>query len=513
MKSNHTFSMDTIPLATVATAYVVETSWGGRVILLEPHTELTPEDIATVQAQYSRSNKPITQRIIGLLEEARNAQQSTGGDAKITKLESAKSRIVGLSEKGYGHKSIGDLGHIVLCYENVSMLAAKAIQDSQLYAGQEASTRYITFDKQPFLFHLPGKGIINSQDSDDKIAQLLEQMRAFYLQSLPRVREKLLSDYPFEEQVGLQGNTDEEKRQNYTRAINARSFDITRGLLPAGCSTNLAWYTSMSHCADHLGWLRCHVLEEVQELAQATQFILSSAYPLSFEGRTVYEEREHYKTRFYEDRYYLETLPEQSQMRWRIDNEMLQGWRKPILKRPKGQELHYTIGECGDVFYSGLLCFGSFRDQQRHRAVVQRHGLLTFNYGFHSWYLQEMPEDLRDEAILFLQQIEEAVNDFGLDKFNKQYVIPMGYQICVQMNGPLGKMYYIVDLRAQTTVHPTLHANMFKFGTWLNDQVANALELVDGESVPNYMNSNVGAFSLKRGTQTIKVAGEDISEQ
>lgn len=35
---------------------------------------------------------------------------------------------------GYGHKSIGDCGTTTIFVENVSMLAAKAIQDTQLYA-------------------------------------------------------------------------------------------------------------------------------------------------------------------------------------------------------------------------------------------------------------------------------------------------------------------------------------------------------------------------------------------
>jgi len=52
---------------------------------------------------------------------------------------------------GYGHKSIGDCGSITLFIEGVSMLGAKAIQDTKLYNGQEASTRYIDFSKQPIL--------------------------------------------------------------------------------------------------------------------------------------------------------------------------------------------------------------------------------------------------------------------------------------------------------------------------------------------------------------------------
>ena len=52
---------------------------------------------------------------------------------------------------GYGHKSIGDCGSITIFIEGCSMLAAKAIQDTKLYNGQEASTRYIDFSQQAMI--------------------------------------------------------------------------------------------------------------------------------------------------------------------------------------------------------------------------------------------------------------------------------------------------------------------------------------------------------------------------
>src|SRR6185369_629195 len=52
---------------------------------------------------------------------------------------------------GYGHASIGDCGYTTLFIEDVSILACKAIQDNPLYSGQESSTRYIDFSKQPLV--------------------------------------------------------------------------------------------------------------------------------------------------------------------------------------------------------------------------------------------------------------------------------------------------------------------------------------------------------------------------
>src|ERR1700684_2785351 len=47
----------------------------------------------------------------------------------------------------YGHQSIADLGHAVLCFEGVSELAAAEIEDETLWDGQAKSSRYQDFSK------------------------------------------------------------------------------------------------------------------------------------------------------------------------------------------------------------------------------------------------------------------------------------------------------------------------------------------------------------------------------
>src|SRR5579864_2314687 len=51
----------------------------------------------------------------------------------------------------YGHASIADLGHVVLCFEGVSELAATEIEDEQLWDGQARSSRYQDFSKSGFI--------------------------------------------------------------------------------------------------------------------------------------------------------------------------------------------------------------------------------------------------------------------------------------------------------------------------------------------------------------------------
>src|ERR1700739_2214806 len=51
----------------------------------------------------------------------------------------------------YGHASIADLGHVVMCFEGVSELAATEIEDEQLWDGQARSSRYQDFSKSGFI--------------------------------------------------------------------------------------------------------------------------------------------------------------------------------------------------------------------------------------------------------------------------------------------------------------------------------------------------------------------------
>ncbi len=494
--------------------YTIEASFKGLVILFVLRAPLTPEDIATLQAMYSRSNKPIVKKFLDLLRDEE-------------KLEATKGRIVGDTHKNYGHKSIGDLGHLLICYEGVSMLAAKAIQDSQLYAGQEASTRYISFDKQPFLVAQDGKVYRSSDKPHEALSNITERWRRFYLRALPVIQEHLFAEYPWEEQEAahLETHGDEkleaqkqEARSNYERAIKARAFDIIRGFLPAGCTTNLAWWTSISHASDHLGWLQCHPLVEVQQLAMATQLLLENTYPVSFANRKVHLDRVQYRKSFMHDKYYLlpsdvahaVPLATEGVFTEQLNHSQVYTWINEIMTRPQGQELPYQIGECGTVRYDANLDFASFRDQQRHRAVVQRQGLLTSVIGFHEWYLDNLPNSIKQEAIGLLTDTVHHIDRADITPFERQYLLPMGMKIPTRIVGHLGKVVYMVELRAQTSVHPTYHANAYYFAKKLGSCLAQILGV---ESVPLYINPNVGEFSWKRGTQTIFVGGKDISAE
>ncbi|MGA2196287.1 MAG: FAD-dependent thymidylate synthase, partial [Bryobacteraceae bacterium] len=51
----------------------------------------------------------------------------------------------------YGHASIADLGHTVVCFEGVSELAATEIEEEPLWDGQAKSSRYQDFSTSGFV--------------------------------------------------------------------------------------------------------------------------------------------------------------------------------------------------------------------------------------------------------------------------------------------------------------------------------------------------------------------------
>ena len=51
----------------------------------------------------------------------------------------------------YGHSSIADLGHLVVCFEGISEVAAIEIEDEPLWDGQAKSSRYQDFSRCGFV--------------------------------------------------------------------------------------------------------------------------------------------------------------------------------------------------------------------------------------------------------------------------------------------------------------------------------------------------------------------------
>jgi thymidylate synthase ThyX len=376
---------------------------------------------------------------------------------------------------GYGHKSIGDCGTASIFIEGVSMLVAKAIQDWPLYSGQESSTRYIDFQTQPF------KNPLKTKEGEE----ILEAYRKFYIDAMEPTKKYLREQFPLGEG---------EKETIYEKAISARAFDILRGFLPAGSTTNLAWHTNLRQAADKVMILRHHPLPEVRETAEAIEEALRLAFPNSF-GHERHENTENYNEGWMKQYYHHDKNCSDFKM---VNNSInINLLPKKVLEdRPVKTELPKYLSEAGTLQFEFLLDFGSFRDIQRHRAVTQRMPLLTTEIGFEKWYLEELPEKLRARAKLFLEEQEEKIKKLDASKEEKQYYIAMGYNISNRLTGNIPALVYLVELRATRFVHPTLRKKA--------RMLAETLSALFGKrGLVLHLDKEIDRFDIRRGEHDI----------
>jgi thymidylate synthase ThyX len=194
---------------------------------------MPPEKSAYALARYSRSADSIRQSIEWV--RTHNTQQF---------LESFYFQ--------YGHQSIADLGHTVLCFEGVSELAASEIEDETLWDGQAKSSRYQDFSKAGFIVppELSGEQADSYRVAGNSLLAAYAEIHALMTQSL---KDRL----PRPESM---------KEAAYERNITARAFDVARYLLFWGVPTNVGQVTSIRTLEKQIRRLRVSPFAEVQEL-------------------------------------------------------------------------------------------------------------------------------------------------------------------------------------------------------------------------------------------------------
>src|SRR5262249_15550612 len=133
----------------------------------------------------------------------------------------------------YGHASIADLGHVVLCFEGVSELAATEIEDEQIWDGQARSSRYQDFARS---------GGIIPREIDSDTTEWAEYGAA--AQGLLDAYHQIhapVSDY-LSERLPCPPDM---KQDAYKRNIAARAFDVARYALFFGIPTGVGQVTSI----------------------------------------------------------------------------------------------------------------------------------------------------------------------------------------------------------------------------------------------------------------------------
>ena len=203
-----------------------------RVLTVAP---MPPEKLAYALARYSRSPDSIRDSI----EWVRNHDS-----AKF--LESFYFQ--------YGHASIADLGHVTVCFEGISELAATEIEDEQLWDGQARSSRYQDFSQAGVVVP-PELTEPETEIYLSAIAKLLDAYREVQNRALLHLQER----HP---------RPGDMKPEAYRRNLAARAFDIARYLLPFGIPTGVGQVTSIRTLEKQVRRLKASEFQELREVGE-----------------------------------------------------------------------------------------------------------------------------------------------------------------------------------------------------------------------------------------------------
>jgi thymidylate synthase ThyX len=472
--------------------------------------DLSPEDVAMLQALYSRSaesaevhlDKIYVQRrdgvklilIDSLYEEEIRDKEDVGALIDAAHGRSSKSeKFMASYYVGYGHKSIADCGSTTMFIENVSLLAAKAIQDWPLYSGQETSTRYIDMSKQE---------IVDPVGTSASRA-ILDAWMAFYTESQDSVAATVRQKYPIREG---------EKPDVYEKAVKARTFDILRGFLPAGIKTQLSWHTNIRQAGDHLIGLTKHPSAEIRDLSLQLRDLLGACYPSSGLGLNLASvsgvsnrdaeaaaAREKWEAEVASELTYFSTVEPQLKVSMYTDPELNlvgvgQAARRLLHTRPRGCVVPHEFARLGMITFRFDMDFGSFRDLQRHRNGVCRMPLLGVNHGFEDWYLRELG-DLESKGRELVERLKHDAYSLTNDPIARQYYLGLGFKVPCQISYGLPATIYMLELRSGKHIHPTYRSKVHEMIRLFVRQFPDLALHVD---------TDPDDWTVRRGLQTIE---------
>ncbi len=393
---------------------------------------------------------------------------------------------------GYGDDSIGELGGAHLAIENVSMLAAKTLEDCRIGGSPlEKSTRYIYFDqkfKGEYLFYR--EPILMTSAFRDVYLETCNQLFDTYSHLIPQLTEVMEKRFPKEHDVS---------KVAYTAALRAKVLDCLRGLLPASALTNMGVYGNGRFFEGVIQKLNCHSLAEMQDLGKKSFAELSKVLP-SFIRRgeinhkycksfAAFNEQMQGELKALAERHTL-SLGKMAGPGVRLlsyDPESPQKVAAALLYANSTAGLvelqeycsHLSEEELGRILDAGASFrenrrhkspralehatftfeiaadFGAYRDLHRHRILTQERQLLSCNFGY--FVPSEIKgTEMEKEYCAALDQAKKVYDKIAAELPEEaQYVIPMAYNVHWYFHVNLRSLQWLCELRSAPAGHPT----------------------------------------------------------
>jgi thymidylate synthase ThyX len=415
-------------------------------------------------------------------------EQPDAQDAAIKKAQNFYDRIL----DGYGDDSIGELGGAHVAIENVSMLAAKIIEDCRIGGSPlEKSTRYIYFDQKvngEYLFYR--EPILMTSAYRDLYLDTCNMLFETYSKMIPPVTAIIEAKMPYDSAMS---------KVAYSAALRAKVLDCLRGLLPAGTLTNMGVYGNGRFFEQLIHKLHCNNLVEMQDIGRRMQDELAKVMP-SFIRRAEISHRTHHSfTDFYESMQndLKVVTSENSTFEERsmdpgchlieFDNDAVIKVAAALLFANSNKGLQDLKNHCRNLAseeiarildtasnsretrrhkspralehanftFEILADFGVYRDLHRHRMLTQERQLLCCDYGFY------IPDEIigTSHEAEYKEAMQNAKHAF--DKIaselpeEAQYTVPMAYNVRWYFQVNLRALQWMCELRSSPAGHPT----------------------------------------------------------
>ncbi|MFA6916318.1 MAG: FAD-dependent thymidylate synthase [Parachlamydiales bacterium] len=451
-------------------------------------------------SRYSRSNlglrSLLLKEFIGNEDEAHFSEiagqpqnySTESQQEAIQKAQNFYDRIL----DGYGDDSIGELGGAHIAIENISMLAAKAIEDCRIGGSPlEKSTRYVYFDQKvngEYLFyHEP---ILMTSAFRDAYISTCNHLFETYSALIPPLTQTFEKTFLKDPAISATA---------YKAALRAKVLDCLRGLLPASTLTNMGVFGNGRFYEGLLHKMHCYTLTEMQDIGRRMHEELTKEIP-SFVRRSSPSHHTHTNySSFYENM--LNDLHQTAFLfADAADRSMTPGVRMldydkegplnvaaallfPHCNKGLG-ELRKLCHEMSEEDIARILDaaatsrdnrrqkspralehatftfeiigdYGSYRDLHRHRILTQEKQMLTCDYGF---YIPPEIEGsaLEDDYNEAMFRAKEAYDMIAVEfPEEAQYVVPMGYHLRWYFNVNLRALQWLCELRSSPAGHPT----------------------------------------------------------
>ncbi len=393
---------------------------------------------------------------------------------------------------GYGDDSIGELGGAHLALENISMLAAKQIEDCRIGGSPlEKSTRYIYFDQKvggEYLYYREPILMTSAfKESYIKICNTLFDTYSSLISPLTDLMEKR---FPKDHDVS---------KVAYTAAVRAKVLDCLRGLLPASALTNMGVYGNGRFFEGVLQKLNCHNLAEMQEIGKKAYQELSKVIP-SFvrrgdplhrhqQSHALFKEQMNNDIKILADRHtgsiakmqhagvrliqydidspykvasallfeqsnaglyelqeYCKTLSEEEITRILDSASSFRENRRH--KSPRAlEQAEFTFEIVGD--------FGMYRDLHRHRMLTQERQLLSCQFGYFIPH-EIIDTDMEEKYCEALEEAKKGYDSIAEELLEEaQYIVPMAYNMHWYFHINLRSLQWLCELRSSPAGHPS----------------------------------------------------------